>query len=320
MKNPKLPTLTDILEAHQRIKDIINCTPVHTSRSLNHALQSQLFFKCENFQRVGAFKFRGASNKLERLITEIRPDIVATHSSGNHAAALALAAKEKHLGCQVVMPENSPPVKIEAVRGYGAEITFCKPTLVARETTLKEIVEKTHAVFVHPYNDFDIIAGQGTAALELLEEVPELNCIIAPVGGGGLLSGTSIVARSLKPGIQIFGAEPAGADDAFRSIKAGKIIPSINPNTIADGLLTSLGDLTFNCITRYADDILRVSETSILEAMKYLYERMKLVIEPSGCVPLAAVMEYPQKFKSLKTGIILSGGNIDFSSLSSFLG
>ncbi len=318
MNKPIIPGLNDILEANKRISDSINHTPVHTSRTLDQITGGRLFLKCENFQRVGAFKFRGASNKIASLCVQSKPVAVATHSSGNHAAALALAAKNQHIKCFVVMPKNSPAIKVEAVRGYGAEIIFCEPTLSARESTLNKVVEETNAVFVHPYNDFEIIAGQGTATLELLTDYPDLDCIIAPVGGGGLLSGTSIAAKSIKPGIKVFGAEPSGADDAYRSLQAKKIIPSINPNTIADGLLTSLGELTFKAISTFTDEILTVREESIVEAIKLLLERTKLVVEPSGCVPLAAVLEYPSKFKSLKTGIILSGGNIDLATLQSF--
>lgn len=319
MKKIQIPGLNDIQVAYNRIKEEINKTPVHVSRTLNEISDSQLYFKCENFQRVGAFKFRGASNKLVKLCADMKPFAVATHSSGNHAAALALAAINHGIKCYVVMPENSPGIKVEAVKGYGAEIIFCQPALSARESTLKKIVKQTKAVFVHPYNDFDIISGQGTVTLELMNDFPALDCIIAPVGGGGLLSGTSIAAKSINPSIKIYGAEPDGANDAYRSLKEKKIIPSVNPVTIADGLLTSLGELTFKAISKYTDEILTVSESGIRKAMKLLFERMKMVVEPSGCVPLAAVLEYPAKFKSLKTGIILSGGNIDLSTISSLL-
>lgn len=318
MNNSQIPSLGDILKAHDRIRNLVNKTPVLTSRTLNKLTGSLLFFKCENFQRVGAFKFRGASNKMAILSAQGRPAAVATHSSGNHASALALAAKNQGVKCYVVMPENSSRIKVEAAKDYGAEIIFCQPTLQARETTLESLVKKNNAEFVHPYNDFDIICGQGTAALEMLEEQPDLNCIVAPVGGGGLLSGTSIYSKNVNPEIRIFGTEPAGADDAYRSLKANKIIPSIEPKTIADGLLTSLGDLTFKAISQYTDDILRVSEQAIIKAMKLLFERMKIVVEPSGCVPLAAVFEHPEEFKNRKTGIILSGGNIDLATLYSF--
>jgi threonine dehydratase len=317
MKKSQIPNLNEILKANDRIKGAINKTPVLTSRTVNYITNSNLFFKCENFQRVGAFKFRGASNKLAILCANAKPKAVATHSSGNHAAALALAARNHGLQCFVVMPENSPAIKVKAVKEYGAKIIYCKPNLAARESTLNRVVEKTNAVFVHPYNDFDIIAGQGTATLELLNDFPDLETIIAPVGGGGLLSGTSIAAKSIKPEIVAFGAEPAGADDAYRSLQENKIMPSINPKTIADGLLTSLGNLTFEAISKYTDEILTVSEDAIVRAMKLLFERMKLVVESSGCVPLAAILEYPEKFRSRKTGVILSGGNIDLSTLRS---
>ena len=311
MPEQQLPSLSDIRDAHSRIESIINHTPVFTSRSINRLTGSILYFKCENFQRSGAFKFRGACNALSQLSQEKSVRIVATHSSGNHAGALALAAQQNNLKCIVVMPSNSPKIKIDAVHEYGAKIVFCAPTLQARETELERVQEQTGAYPIHPYNNFDVIAGQGTAVLELLNEFSEVDCIVAPVGGGGLLSGTAISVKALHADITVYGAEPKGADDAYRSFKEKHLIPSVNPETIADGLLTSLSDRTFAAITSFVDDILTVSEQGIIEAMRLLWQRMKILVEPSGCVPLAAVMEHRQLFRNKKTGIILSGGNVD---------
>ena len=274
-----------------------------------------MYFKCENFQKAGAFKFRGATNALFSLNEKDAKRGVATHSSGNHAAALSLAAGLRKVKCFVVMPHNAPKVKVEAVKGYGAEITYCEPTLQARESTLQKLIEKTGAVFIHPYNNFEVICGQGTAAIEFLHEVPDLEIMMAPVGGGGLFSGTIISARAVHPEIKLFGAEPKNADDAYRSFKNNKLFPPVKPNTIADGLLTALSELTFKIISEKADDILTVSEEAIIEAMKLIWERMKIVVEPSAAVPLGVVMENKSFFKNRKTGLILSGGNIDVTKL-----
>src|SRR6266508_285750 len=238
-------TLADIYEAAQRIKPYIHRTPVLTNESLNEKVGAKVFLKCENFQKVGAFKFRGACNAVFSLSEEEAACGVSTHSSGNHAQALALAARLRGIPAYIVMPNNAPAVKKAAVAGYGGQITFCEPTLEARETTLAKVVEETGATVIHPYNDERVIAGQGTATLELLEDVPDLDVVIAPVGGGGLLSGTSIAATELKPGIRVIAGEPEMADDAYRSLKAGERLPSVKPNTIADGLLTALGTITF---------------------------------------------------------------------------
>lgn len=307
--------LEDILEAHRRIRPYVHKTPVLTSRSVNSILGAELFFKCENFQKVGAFKFRGAVHSVLSLSEDLAKKGVATHSSGNHAAALALSAQLRGIPAYIVMPETAPGIKKKAVEGYGATITFCQPTLKAREETLEKVLEETHAVPIHPYNYLPVICGQGTAALEFLEEVPGLEILMTPVGGGGLLSGTSIAAKSIKPGIQIIAGEPKNADDAYRSFKSGQLHPSIQPNTIADGLLTSLGDITFRIILEHVDDIITVSEAGIVSAMRLIWERMKIIIEPSAAVPVAAVMENPQRFKGRKTGIILSGGNVDLATL-----
>lgn len=275
----------------------------------------EFFFKCENFQKVGAFKFRGACNAVSLLLAEQASRGVATHSSGNHAAALALAARERGIAAYVVMPLNSPEVKKKAVTGYGAQITFCEPSLAAREKTLKEIIQETGAIEIHPYQNHAVIAGQGTSAKELIEEVGVLDLLLCPVGGGGLLSGSAIATKALLPDCRVTGCEPAGADDAFRSFYGGKIFPSVNPKTIADGLLTSLGAINFRIITQKADSIVTVSEQAIIEAMRIIWERMKIVVEPSSAVPLAAVLERKVDVSGKKTGLILSGGNVDFGKL-----
>ena len=311
----KIPAINNLTEAHKRIKAFIHKTPVLSSQSINEITGASLFFKCENLQKAGAFKFRGATNAVLLLSEEQKSKGVATHSSGNHAAALALAARNAGVKAYVVMPENAPEPKKKAVAGYGAKITFCEPTLEARETTLERVIQQTGAVFIHPYNNPHIIAGQGTAALELLDEIADLDIIMAPVGGGGLISGTAIAAKNMKPGIKALAAEPEMADDAFRSFKAGKLLPSVNPDTLADGLRTSLGSLTFKIIRENVDDILTVSEKSIVTAMRMIWERMKIIVEPSSAVPLAAVLEHPEIFNKKKTGIILSGGNVDLEKL-----
>lgn len=315
MKEILIPTFEDILTAHDRIKSLIHRTPVLISGSVNKILGADLYFKCENLQKVGAFKFRGACNSVFSLDDTTALKGVATHSSGNHAAALALAAGIRGIKAHIVMPGNAPEIKKLAVSGYGAHITYCEPTLQAREDTLAQVIERTGATPIHPYNYAPVICGQGTAAIEFLEELPGLNIIMTPVGGGGLLSGTSISAKAIKPGIKVIAGEPKNADDAYRSFKSGKLYPSVNPNTIADGLLTSLGELTFTIILRNVDDIITVSEDGIIKAMKLIWERMKIIIEPSAAVPVAAVLENPEIFKGEKIGIILSGGNVDLTKL-----
>ncbi len=309
------PSYKDIETAAIRMAGLVHHTPVLTSSAINEMTGVEAYFKCENFQKVGAFKYRGATNAVLALSDEQSARGVATHSSGNHAAALALAARRKGIPCYVAMPENAPRVKIEAVRHYGAEITFCEPTLQSREDTLKEIIRKTGAVFIHPFDNFNVISGQGTAAKEFLEEIPALDILLVPVGGGGLLSGSSIAAKSIKPGILVYGCEPANADDAYRSFHSGKIHPSVKPNTVADGLLTSLSELTFSIIRENTDDIYTVSESSILYAMRLIWQRMKIIIEPSSAVPVAVLLEHKDQFAGKKTGIIISGGNCDLSNL-----
>lgn len=309
------PTFEDIQKARQRIAEYAHRTPVLNSKQVDQKTGGHIFFKCENFQKVGAFKFRGASNAIFSLSEEEAKNGVATHSSGNHAQAVALAARMRGIPAYVVMPENAPKVKVKAVQNYGAEVTFCESTLEARESTLEQVVEKTGATFIHPYDDARIIAGQGTSAMELLEDHPDLDIIITPVGGGGLLSGTALAAKSIKPDIIVIGAEPTNADDAFRSFKAGELIPVKNPDTIADGLRTSLGKLPFSMITKYVDDIVTVPEESIVEAMRYVWERLNMIIEASCAVPVAAVFDGLVDVKEKKVGIIITGGNVDLDNL-----
>ena len=310
-----IPVFADIEKAHLIVHKYAHRTPVLTSSSISKIVGGNLYFKCENFQKVGAFKFRGACNAVFSLSENVAQRGVATHSSGNHAAALALAAKIRGIDAHIVMPNNSPEIKKKAVAGYGAKITFCEPTLQARESTLEKIIEETGAIEIHPYNNFHVIAGQGTAAKELIEDFGDFDIIMAPVGGGGLMSGTAISAKHLLSNCKIIAAEPAGADDAFRSFQVKKIIPSINPKTIADGLLTSLSERTFAIIMEKVDDIVTVSEEKIVEAMRMIWERMKIIIEPSSAVPLAAILEGKVDIKNKKVGIILSGGNLDLGKL-----
>jgi len=310
-----LPTLSDIKSAHKRIKPFIHQTPVLTSQQLNKIFDCNLYFKCENFQRVGAFKFRGATNAVLQLADDKKKRGVVTHSSGNHAAALALAATMNGVKPYIVMPENAPVVKKNAVAGYGAEITFCKPTLQAREETTRLIMEKSGAILVHPYDNFNVICGQGTAALELLEEIGNLDIVVAPVGGGGLLSGTSTTVKGISDKTKVIGAEPLNANDAWKSFTTGVLTPSVNPSTIADGLLTSLSELTFSVVRKNVDQIFTVSEETIIECMLLVWERMKIIIEPSSATVLAVVRENPDFFRGKKTGLIISGGNVDFRKL-----
>jgi len=309
------PTFDAIREAAARIRPYAHRTLILTSSSLNHMVNAQLFFKCENFQKVGAFKFRGACNAVFSLSEDDASLGVATHSSGNHAAALALAAQVRGIEAFIVMPKNAPRVKKAAVAGYGGKIIFCEPTLEARETTLAKVIEETGATFVHPYNDRRVIAGQGTAALELLEEVPTLDVIMAPVGGGGLLSGTALTVSELSPATRVIGAEPEGADDAYRSLQEGRIVASVDPKTVADGLLTSLGDLTFPIIKTHVHQIVTVSEEAIISGMRHVWERMKIVIEPSAAVPVGALVEKKIDLDGQRIGVILSGGNVDLDKL-----
>lgn len=308
-------TKQKIEEAHQRIKPFIHKTPVLTSKTLNKISGTELFFKCENLQKIGAFKIRGGMNSVLSLSEQKRKKGIATHSSGNHAQAIAFAAREVGTKAFIVMPNNSPQVKVDAVKGYGAEIFFCEPTQQARESLLHEIVDKTGAEFIHPYNNHEVITGQATCAKELLEEIPSLDVIITPVGGGGLLSGTLLTAHHFSPATIVYAGEPEGAADAVLSIKSGKIEKAPYVKTIADGLLTTLGDKTFPIIRQYVKDILTVGDEEIIAAMRLVYERMKLVVEPSGVVPLAGVLKNKQIFSGKRVGIVFSGGNVELKKL-----
>ncbi|MDH5474424.1 MAG: pyridoxal-phosphate dependent enzyme [Cyclobacteriaceae bacterium] len=313
----KEPSLQDIQAAHSRIKPYIHKTPILTSKSLDQLSGVELFFKCENFQKVGAFKARGAMNGVLSLTKEELIRGVCTHSSGNHAQALALAARENGSNAFIVMPNNAPVVKKNAVVGYGAEVIECEPTLQARESTVETVMKEKGAVFIHPYNDYNIIAGQATAAKEVYEtlEKIELDYILAPVGGGGLLSGTALATKYISASTKIIGCEPEGANDAYQSFQTKQLVPSENPMTIADGLLTSLGDKTFPIIINHVDDILTVSDIEIMEALKLTWERMKIIIEPSSAVCLAVVLKNKTLFKNKKVGIIISGGNVELSKI-----
>ncbi len=306
-----LPDLAAIQEAHERIRPFVHRTPVMTSATLDDLCEAEIFFKCENLQRVGAFKYRGATNAVQLLDDATAARGVATHSSGNHAQALALAAQTRGIPAYVVMPRTAPAVKKAAVAGYGAEIVPCEPTLRAREDTLAQVVTETGAHFVHPYDDARVIAGQGTAVVELLEDAGPLDAVITPVGGGGLLSGTAIAAAALAPGTRVLAAEPAGADDAARSLAGGKLLPSVNPDTICDGLLTSLSPRTFAAIRAHVAAILTVSDDAVRHAMQLVMERMKLVVEPSAVVGLAALVTRRQEIAGRRIGVIFSGGNVD---------
>jgi threonine dehydratase len=314
-----IPTYQDIQNTAQHIKPYIHRTPIVSSQLLNTIAGCEVFFKCENMQKAGAFKFRGASNTVFSLTEEEAKYGVATHSSGNHAGALAKAAQLRGIKAYIVMPDNSPKVKINAVKAYGAEITFCEPNLQARESTLEKVIERTGARFIHPYDIPEIIMGQGTAALELLEDKPDLEIVMAPVGGGGLLSGTIIASKGFNKNIKVIAGEPEGANDAFRSFKQGKFIPSENPDTICDGLLTSLGELTYEIIMNQVDDILTASEESIKKALRIIWERTKIIVEPSSAISLACILEHPEHFKNKKVGIIISGGNVDLDMLHNYL-
>jgi threonine dehydratase len=309
------PTPEEILAAMERVRSRVHRTPVLTCRSIDEMAGGRLFFKCENFQKVGAFKFRGASNAVFSLTEEESARGVATHSSGNHAQALALAARLRGVPAHIVMPENSPKVKVAAVRGYGGAVTFCRPTQKDREETLAEVVRRTGAAFIHPYDNRAVIAGQATCCLELLEDAPDLDVVMAPVGGGGLVSGTALACRLRAARTRVVAAEPKAADDAFRSLRAGSIQPSVDPKTVADGLRTSLGRITFPIIQALVSEIVTVSEEAIVAAMRTLWERMKIVVEPSAAVPLAALLEGAFRANGARIGIILSGGNVDLDSL-----
>jgi threonine dehydratase len=308
-------TREDLLDARRNVSNVVHRTPVLTSTGLNAMYGCSLFFKCENFQKTGSFKMRGASNGVALMQREGSVTRVATHSSGNFAAALARAAATRNIPATIVMPRSAPQVKKRAVAGYGADIVECEPTLEARERTLADVVKETGATFLHPYDDPRVIAGQATTAMELMEDAEQLDWIVAPVGGGGLVSGTALAAHYFNPLTRVIGGEPEGADDAYRSIEAGTILPSQNPSTIADGLLTSLGRHTFPIIQEHVERIVLVDDGDIMCSLRAIWERMKIVVEPSAAVALAAVGKAKEHFNGARVGIILSGGNVDLDRL-----
>ncbi len=313
-KLERIPTKQDIIETYEAIAEMIHYTPMMMSESLNQISGAELFFKCENFQKIGAFKMRGAASAAIRLTDKELENGLVTHSSGNHAQAVARAAQLLGVPAYIVMPENAPSIKVEATQGYGAEIIFCK-NVEDREPTVRAVVERTGATFIHPYNDYNVIAGQATCAMELLQDVEELDVIMAPVGGGGLLSGTALSTRYWSPSTKVIGAEPDIVNDAWRAMQSGQIESNTSTDTIADGLRTNLGEKTFDIIRQHVDDIITVSEEAIIEAMKLVWERMKIIIEPSCAVPLAAVLQNKERFEGEKVGIILTGGNVDLKKL-----
>jgi threonine dehydratase len=310
-----IPSINNIEEAYSLIESHIHKTPLIKSELLNNKLQCSLVFKCENMQKAGAFKYRGATHAILKLNDEEKRRGVATHSSGNHAGALAKAAALQGIKAYIIMPNNAPKAKVAAVRAYGGKITFCEPTLQAREDTLEKIQQETGAVFIHPYDNFNVICGQGTSCLELTKQMDEPDIVLAPVGGGGLLSGTSIVSKNKWSNTKVIGCEPKNADDAYRSFNSHTLIPSINPKTMADGLLTSLSDRTFSIITQNVDAILTCKEQTIMEALRLVFQYLKIVIEPSSAVPLATILENPELFKNKRIAIIVSGGNVDLANL-----
>lgn len=307
------PVLADIQHTRQAIGSLIHRTPVLTCTYLDERSGARLFFKCENFQKVGAFKMRGAASAALRLGADQRSRGLCTHSSGNHAQAVARAARELGVPAYIVMPENAPGIKRRATAGYGARMISCGPTPAHREARLAQVQAETGAFFIHPYNDWNVIAGQGTAALELWEDAGPFDLLLAPVGGGGLLSGTAIVGRSL--GGRVYGSEPLAVDDAYRSLHSGRLQQNETIDTVADGLRTPLGEKTFEMIREQVEDILRVGEKELVAAMRLVWERMKIIIEPSCAVPVAAVLRYPERFRAQKVGIILTGGNVDLDHL-----
>lgn len=307
--------LDDIRRAHDRIRPHVHRTPVLTSARLDEASGGSLYFKCENFQKVGAFKARGATNAVFALDDETARRGVATHSSGNHAAALARAAKLRGIVAHIVMPSNTLKVKVRAVEGYGGRVIFCEPNQRAREETCARVMEETGATLIHPFENEDVMAGQGTVAVELLEEVPNLDLILCPVGGGGVLSGIAVAAKGLRPEIKVIAVEPAGAADAAESFRQGRLVSEEKKETIADGLRTNVGAINFPLIQRYVDDIVTVSDESIVAAMRTIWETMKLIVEPSGAVPYAAVMEKRVQVQGKRVGLVLTGGNVDLDAL-----
>ena len=310
-----IPTLEDMMSARARIAPHIHRTPVLTSRMLNELTGAELFFKCENLQKAGAFKARGASNAVFGLSDEQAARGVATHSSGNHGTCLSYAAGRRGIPCTVVMPRTAPQAKKDAVRGYGGRVVECEPSTSSREAVFAEVVAATGAEFVHPYNDWRVIAGQATCSAELIEQVEGLDAVVAPIGGGGMISGTCLTLSNLAPGVKIYAAEPEQADDAYRSFKAGHIIADDAPETVADGLKVPLKELTWHFVKSHVTDILTASDPEIVEAMKLIWKRMKIVMEPSSAVPLATILKNPETFAGKRVGIIITGGNVDLDRL-----
>ncbi|MEM1078601.1 MAG: beta-hydroxyaspartate dehydratase BhcB [Pseudomonadota bacterium] len=315
-----IPTYEDVVTAHERIKPYIHRTPVLTSSYFNELTGAELFFKCENFQKAGAFKVRGASNAVFGLSDEMAAKGVATHSSGNHALSLSYAAGRRGIPCHVVMPRTAPEAKKAAVRGYGGIITECEPSTTSREAVFAEVQSATGAEFVHPYNDPRVVAGQGTCSRELMEQTDGLDMVIAPIGGGGMISGCCLTLSNIAPEVQIIAAEPEQADDAYRSFKAGHIIADDAPVTIADGLKVPLKDLTWHFVSNHVSDILTASEQEIIDAMKITWQRMKIVMEPSCAVPLATILKNKEKFAGRRVGVIVTGGNVDMDKLPWIMG
>lgn len=307
--------LAAILAAHQRIRPYIHRTPVLTSSRLDAASGASLFFKCENFQKVGAFKARGATNAVFSLDEATAQRGVATHSSGNHAAALSRAARLRGIAAHIVMPSNSPKVKVRAVEGYGGLITFCEPNQKAREAACARVIAETGATLIHPFENEDVMAGQGTVAVELMEDVPDLDLVLCPVGGGGLLCGTAIAVKTIRPATKVIATEPAGAADAAESFHRGELVYQEKKETIADGLRTNLGAINFALIQRHVDDVVTVSEEAIVAAMRTIWETMKILVEPSAAVPYAAVLEERADIRGKRVGLILTGGNVDLDAL-----
>lgn len=312
MRPRNKPTLKDIIAAHDRIRPFVTATPVITNTVIDEAAGCNIFFKCENLQEIGAFKARGATNAVISLPEEHRKYGVATHSSGNHGQAVARAAKLVGIKSYIVMPRSAPDIKRKGVKFYGGNIIDCQPSLASRESTLAAVIQRTGAIEIHPFNNYDVIAGQATAAKELLETAGHMDFIVAPVGGGGLISGTALIAKYTSPATAVIGAEPAGADDAFRSLSSG-IIENSQGDSIAEGLLASLGDKTFEIIKSNVARIITVTDEEIVSAMKMLWEELKVVVEPSGAVGLAALVKERTKFRAAKVGLILSGGNVDLN-------
>ena len=308
-------TLKDIELAHDRIRPFIHRTPILTNSSLNKLAGAELFFKCENFQKAGSFKIRGATNTVELLSDSELKRGIATTSSGNHGAALSMAVSRRGGSTKVVMPHNTPKIKVENVKRNGGEVVWCEPDQKFRESVLKDVVEETAATVVHPYNDERIMAGQGTCAKEILEDVPTIDCIVSPVSGGGLLSGSLVAAKNMKNSVKVFGAEPEEADDAYQSLKQGKIVPNKTINTICDGLRAEIGSKTFPVIQNLVDEIIPVSEKDIIESLQMIWERMKIIVEPSCSISLALILKNKKMFKNKNVGLIMSGGNVDLNKL-----